>query len=86
MSKHQTAIELPDGFSFDWPSYNLILNVSPFPIFSCIELSPIPKEVDENLIWIRVKPGLYGLYEKKALISNTCPLCGRSFNGDTHDS
>lgn len=85
MSKHQTVIELPDGFSFEWPSYNLVLNVSPFPVFNCLDISEVPEAIEDDLIWIKINPHRYGLYEKKLLLSIKCPLCGRALNGDYHE-
>lgn len=85
MSKHQTTVELPDGFSYEWPSYNLVLNVSPFPVFPCLKISEITESIEDELIWIKINPHKYGLYEKKLLLSIKCPLCGRTFNGDSHE-
>ena len=81
MSKHETVIDLPDGFSFEWPTYNLVLNISPFPVYPCKHLAETPSSVEDDFIWIKINPHLFGLYEKKLLISTSCPLCARPFNG-----
>ncbi len=74
-------ITLPDGFSLDFPSYDLVLNVSPFPVFKCRALVEKPYEAPNDFLWIKINPNLFGLYEKKIFINMTCPTCGRPFNG-----
>ena len=73
-------ISLPSGYSFEWPSYNLVMNVSPFPVFKCFKLAESPHVVPEDFVWIKIKPRKFGLYRRGPLMSFRCPLCGRPFD------
>jgi len=75
-------IELPEGFSYEYPSYNLVLNISPFPSFKCFEVAVQPYDAGQNRIWIKITPNLFGLYDRSVFTQVRCPVCGKPLGGD----
>jgi len=72
--------QIPPGFSADIPDYNLVFNVSPFPIIRPIGISEKPYDVEAHLVWVQFKSNLYGLFDSKVLNFNRCPTCGQAWN------
>jgi hypothetical protein len=77
-------ITLPEGFSIELPSYNLVLNVSPFPTFKCLAIAEQPVDTNPDTIWIKFKPNLFLQFER-SIFSLQCPLCGKPL-GDQNGS
>lgn len=79
-------IELPDDYSLEIPSYNLVLNVSPFPSFDCIKCVSSAEEItpSEDVFWVRITTNLFCCYERKNF-SSKCPCCGRLMNEEVNE-
>lgn len=80
MSKNY--LEIPDGYSIDLPSHDLVLNVSPFPSFKCLEIVNDSNKITPNGedIWIKISSKTFCRYKKDSLFAAMCPLCGRPFH------
>lgn len=73
-------ISIPFGFSVDVPDYNLVFNVSPFPIIKPIIVTTEPYEVEDHLVWVKLHSKHFGLFERKVLNINRCPTCGQEWH------
>ena len=73
-------IQVPDGFSVELGSYKLVRNISPFPVISAHGVTQEPYDVEDRLVWVQLKPKLYGLFERKFLNPHRCPTCGQAWN------
>jgi hypothetical protein len=73
-------VPVPDGFSVDIPDFNLVFNVSPFPVIKPVVLTETPYEVEDHLVWVHMNNKLYGLFDRKVLNKHRCPTCGGEFN------
>ena len=76
----QTMIrQIPDIFSLEWPSLNLVLNISPFPVVKPVEVTHNPYPTESNMVWVELVKDTYGLFLKENL-HQTCPTCGRKLD------
>jgi len=69
-------ISIPDDWSLELPSYNLVYNISPFPVLKPRQLSATPSLITPEYVWVRLNEDLYGLFDRQPLRTRICPLCG----------
>jgi hypothetical protein len=72
--------QVPPGFSVDLPGFNLVYNISPFPVLKPIVVAYSPYDVENHLVWIKLDASHYGLFEHKQLDYRRCPTCGQAWN------
>lgn len=73
------VIPIPEGFSVELPSHDLVYDVSPFPVAKCFMLKERPIEGEgEEFVWVKVTSSQVGLFMKEDLSrAKKCPTCGR---------
>lgn len=72
------VIQIPEGFSVELPSHDLVYDISPFPSAKCFMLKEVPIQVDDGFVWVKVTSNLYGLFRQEDLNrAKRCPTCGK---------